>query len=74
MTNLTAPAPQANPASNNGEKPINLFQLGCPSFGGRVRGSLQHGPAAQRQRRCRGVRFRVEGTVAWAASTWEYGC
>ncbi len=29
MTTLTAPAPQANPASNNGEKPINLFQLGC---------------------------------------------
>jgi hypothetical protein len=29
MTTLTAPAPQANPASDNGEKPINLFQLGC---------------------------------------------
>ena len=29
MTTLTAPAPQANVASNNGEKPINLFQLGC---------------------------------------------
>jgi hypothetical protein len=30
MTTMTAPAPQANPASsNNGEKPINLFQLGC---------------------------------------------
>jgi hypothetical protein len=29
MTTLTAPAPQANPPSNNGEKPINLFQLGC---------------------------------------------
>lgn len=29
MTTLTAPAPQAHAASNNGEKPINLFQLGC---------------------------------------------
>jgi hypothetical protein len=29
MTTMTAPAPQANPASGNGEKPINLFQLGC---------------------------------------------
>ncbi len=30
MTTLTAPAPQAHTAaSNNGEKPINLFQLGC---------------------------------------------
>jgi hypothetical protein len=29
MTTMTAPAPQANPASNKGEKPINLFQLGC---------------------------------------------
>jgi hypothetical protein len=29
MTTLTAPAPQASVASNNGEKPINLFQLGC---------------------------------------------
>ena len=29
MTTLTAPAPQAHPASNNGENPINLFQLGC---------------------------------------------
>ena len=29
MTTLTAPAPQANTAATNGEKPINLFQLGC---------------------------------------------
>jgi hypothetical protein len=29
MTTLTAPAPQAHAASNNGEKPINLFQLGA---------------------------------------------
>ena len=29
MTTLTAPAPQADIASNNGEKPINLFQLAC---------------------------------------------
>ena len=29
MITLTAPAPQAHAASNNGEKPINLFQLGC---------------------------------------------
>jgi len=29
MTTLTAPTPQANAASNNGGKPINLFQLGC---------------------------------------------
>ncbi len=29
MTALTAPAPQAHIAANNGEKPINLFQLGC---------------------------------------------
>ena len=29
MTTLTAPAPQANIAANNGENPINLFQLGC---------------------------------------------
>ena len=29
MTTLTAPAPQVNTVSNNGEKPINLFQLGC---------------------------------------------
>ncbi len=29
MTTLTAPAAQANVAGNNGEKPINLFQLGC---------------------------------------------
>jgi hypothetical protein len=29
MTTITAPAPQASVASNNGEKPINLFQLGC---------------------------------------------
>jgi dGTP triphosphohydrolase len=29
MTTLTAPAPQASVTSNNGEKPINLFQLGC---------------------------------------------
>ena len=29
MTTLTAPAPQASIAGNNGDKPINLFQLGC---------------------------------------------
>ena len=29
MTTLTAPVPQANILANNGEKPINLFQLGC---------------------------------------------
>lgn len=29
MTTLTAPAPQASAVSNNGETPINLFQLGC---------------------------------------------
>lgn len=29
MTTITTPAPQADTAPNNGEKPINLFQLGC---------------------------------------------
>ena len=29
MSTITAPAPQAHVVSNNGEKPINLFQLGC---------------------------------------------
>jgi hypothetical protein len=29
MTTLSVPAPQASVAANNGEKPINLFQLGC---------------------------------------------
>ena len=29
MTTITAPAPQAYAASDNDEKPINLFQLGC---------------------------------------------
>jgi hypothetical protein len=29
MASVTAPAPQAIAASNNGDKPINLFQLGC---------------------------------------------
>ena len=29
MTTLTAPAPQAHATSNDGEKPINLFQPGC---------------------------------------------
>jgi hypothetical protein len=29
MTTITAPAPQAHTVSGNGEKPINLFQLGC---------------------------------------------
>ena len=29
MTTLTVPAPQANIAANNGEKPVDLFRLGC---------------------------------------------
>lgn len=29
MITLTAPAPQVNVAANNGEKSVNLFELGC---------------------------------------------